>query len=80
MYTKFAALCGCKSVVIPLEGVSKEEWAPEPALCYGVAYGFDDLEEAERTKPLLIDEIEKDERASINSVNYFIEKCYAEFT
>jgi hypothetical protein len=30
VYSYYAALCGCVSVIVPLEGISKEEWYPGP--------------------------------------------------
>lgn len=49
MLSKYAALCGCLSIVIPEDGIDKETWRPNLADRYGVAYGFDDLEWAEST-------------------------------
>ena len=53
MYAVYAALCGCKVITVPEPGVPKEVWQPVPELRYGIAYGADDLAEAERTRPLL---------------------------
>jgi len=55
-----AALCGCISIIYPIEGVSKYEWlkmtATWPYLkennlenLYGIAYGMDDIEYARNT-------------------------------
>jgi dTDP-glucose 4,6-dehydratase len=55
-----SALCGCISIVHPLEGKNKEEWIQSTAVgeyckskglfnLYGIAYGMDDLEYAENT-------------------------------
>lgn len=41
-YSYFATLCGCESIVIPDEGVSKEEWIPDPAVRVGLSYGLTD--------------------------------------
>jgi hypothetical protein len=53
-YSYFAVLCGCDSIVIPNHGVTKEEWFPNPKDRYGIAYGYENLEEAKSTKHLLL--------------------------
>lgn len=76
MYSQYAVLCGCKSVVIPEKGVSKDEWQPKKEFQYGIAYGFDDIEEAEKTKHLVYDVLKKIEEQSTLSVLTFVEKIY----
>lgn len=49
-YSRFAYLCGCESIVIPDEGVSIDEWYPNEADQWGLAYGLDDLERANSTR------------------------------
>ncbi|WP_279131733.1 WavQ [Photobacterium phosphoreum] len=51
-YMTFAVLCGCEVIVIPDEGISKIEWFPDEEKRYGFAYGFDDLEWANKTREL----------------------------
>lgn len=51
-YSYFAAMAGCESIVVPLEGTTKEQWKPNVADRYGLAYGFDDLEFARATREL----------------------------
>ena len=50
MYSRYAALCGCIPIVVPIEGVSKQEWHPEKELRYGIAYGSGDVEWALQTR------------------------------
>lgn len=76
MYSQYAVLCGCKSVVIPEENISKDEWQPNKEFQYGIAYGFDDMEEAERTKHLVYDVLKKTENESNQSVSKFVNKIY----
>jgi hypothetical protein len=40
-YYYFASLCGCETIVIPDEGVSEEEWLPQPVSRVGIRYGID---------------------------------------
>jgi len=58
--TILAALCGCISIVYPIEGVSKYEWLKKTACypyikynnldnLYGIAYGVDDIPWATQT-------------------------------
>ena len=41
-YYHLAAICGCKVVLIPDEGVAKEQWLTPPARL-GIAYGIDEM-------------------------------------
>jgi hypothetical protein len=63
-----AALCGCISIVYPLEGVSKRDWLKKTCYdeyieyknldnIYGVAYGLEDVEWAKNTIDLAKDQI-----------------------
>jgi len=62
--TIIAALCGCISIVHPIEGIGKKEWVKMTALneyleyknldyFYGVAYGMEDIEWAIATLHLM---------------------------
>jgi hypothetical protein len=62
-----AAMCGCISIIHPLEGVSKKEWLKMTALkeymeykniddVYGVAYGIEEKEWAESTRHLVLNQ------------------------
>ncbi|MDP3588625.1 MAG: hypothetical protein Q8R58_11285 [Sulfuricurvum sp.] len=79
MYNVYAAMCGCIPVVIPEKGITKEQWQPNEENRYGIAYGFDDVEYAVQTRPLLLQHIEKQERESNESVMHFVEKCKTYF-
>lgn len=75
MYSMFAAMCGCISVVVPEEGVAKEQWYPDPRDRYGMAYGFDDIEHAVRTRHLVLPHLKAQEAQANESVARFAEKC-----
>lgn len=75
MFSFYAALCGCKSVVVPEVGVPKEHWDPEGKAAYGVAYGFEDLPNAERMKPMLATALAKMERQNLQFAEKFREQC-----
>ena len=79
MYSQYAVLCGCKSIVIPENGVSKNEWQPKKEFQYGIAYGFDDIEEAEKTRDLVYESMKREEDNSNVSVGHFIKKIYKFF-
>jgi hypothetical protein len=75
MYSMFAAMCGCTSVVVPEEGLTKEQWYPDPRDRYGMAYGFDDIEHAVRTRRLVLPHLKTQEEQANESVARFVEKC-----
>ena len=77
-YLQQAVLCGCIPVVIPDEGVSREEYLEKSlANRYGIAYGFDDIERAKETSHLLKDYLISLEEESIELVKNYINDCYA---
>jgi len=74
-YSRLASLCGAESIVIPDEGVSEEQWYPNPEDRLGVAYGFENIERAQKTSALLLAKIEKEQNESAHSVGVFIDAC-----
>ena len=78
-YTTYAALCGCKSIVIPDTGINKEEWHPNIKDTYGIAYGVDDIDFISKSKHLLIEHIHEQENDNINAVNNMITQCQIHF-
>lgn len=70
-YSRFAALCGCDSVVIPDKNITKEKWYPNPSDSYGVAYGLQDIYNARKTRPLLQKKITQEIEASLQIVERF---------
>jgi hypothetical protein len=74
MYSQYAALCGCTSVVIPERFSSREEWVSHhPVGKFGVAYGLDDLEHARATGEQLEEWFDKKEVESVKAVRRFVE-------
>lgn len=78
-YSVYAAMCGCKSVIVPTEGVSKEQWQPVEELRYGLAYGENDVEHAVRTLPQMLALWSAREAANRSAVDNFVRQCDAYF-
>lgn len=75
MYSQFAAIAGCTSVVVPGMFTSREEWvANHPNGRYGVAYGDSpaELAHARNTRDLLLQDLRAKEEASLDTVRNFI--------
>lgn len=79
MYSVFAAMCGCTPVIEPTPGVSKEEWFPRERDRYGLAYGWQDIDWAIRTRPLLIERLSSDRKSEDAMVERFVSKTKAFF-
>ncbi|MCK2084373.1 WavQ [Aeromonas sp. 3925] len=71
-YSTFAVLCGCDSVVIPDDCLSKTEWYPDEKNRYGIAYGFDDIDYARETRRLKLDVIRNNDKKNTDSVLSFM--------
>jgi hypothetical protein len=78
-YSKFAALCGCESVVIPDRGVSEDEWCPDPFLRAGIAYGFDNVEAAKGQMALVEEYFAQRDEVARASVASFLDEVDAYF-
>ncbi len=82
MYSQFAALCGCLSVVIPGEHLNRKEWSRENELGqYGVAYGLEpsELAHARNTQSQLLELLRTKEKAGLDTVQQFIELTQQRF-
>lgn len=73
-----AAMCGCKSIVIPKSNYSKEKWLSEIWCAkYGIAFGLEDLPRAIETMDLVIPNIKEYENTrQKNEIDQFIQDCY----
>ncbi len=74
-YSQLAVLCGCESIVIPDDGVSEEQWNPDPRKRYGLAYGFENIHKASATTALTLGWLLEDERNSEASVRNFVNEA-----
>lgn len=73
MYSQFAAICGCDSIIVPGFFKSPEHWmASHPLAGNGVAYGFEHLEHARATRDKVIEMMDQKEQDSIETVKNFI--------
>lgn len=79
MYSVYAAMCGCISIVIPEEGLEKEAWMPNEEDRYGLAYGFHDIDYAVNTKEKLLESLKQKEKQMLNNIHEFVEKCKIHF-
>lgn len=72
-----AALCGCIPVVIPDDNISKEEFVNKaPVNKYGIAYGFEDIDNAKNSLHLVKDYLQQMENESFELIKKYIECCY----
>jgi len=78
-YSVYAAMCGCLSIVVPEEGVSKKDWFGSDGP-YGVAYGFDDVDWAVQTQHLALKQQKETERKANAQVADFLRTCEAHFS
>ena len=75
LYSRYAAVCGCISIIVPEEKVTRDEWEPTEELRYGLAYGFDDIEHALKTRELVLPYLKQQEIEVNTSIRKFIHKC-----
>lgn len=76
MYSQFAAICGCTSVVVPGMFTSRKEWSSQhPNGRFGIAYGTHpaELDHARTTRHLLLDDMRHKEEESLETVRSFVE-------
>lgn len=76
MYSQFAVIAGCTSVVVPGMFPSRREWAAaHPNGRYGVAYGTapEELAHARETRHLMIEDMRARETESIETVRRFVD-------
>ena len=80
MYSQYAAICGCTSVVIPGLYGSREEWVKNHGLArYGVAYGLDDIPHAVATREKVLGLLQAEEAKGQATVERFVDLTRARF-
>jgi hypothetical protein len=73
MYSQYAAICGCTSIVIPGHYQCRDDWVRDrPIALYGVAYGLDDIDHAQATRHLLLDHLLARQQSSLETVASFV--------
>ncbi len=73
LYSQFAALCGCESVIVPGLFASREQWVAQHEIGrFGVAYGLDDIDHARTTMHLVDGLLTQKEEQGIDTVRQFI--------
>lgn len=75
MYSQFAAICGCTSVVVPGMFNSRKEWAGQHSNGrFGISYGIHptELDHARTTAPLLLEDLQRKEEESLETVRNFV--------
>jgi hypothetical protein len=71
-----AALCGCKSIVVPDGRLTASEWYKSyPYFEYGIAYGLDELPHAATTKHMARERIRALYSLAINQTQEFIKRA-----
>lgn len=71
-YSVYAAVCGCIPVIVPIKGVTKQDWMPKEQNRFGLAYGDDDILHAIATRELLLRELRETDQRNTRSVNEFV--------
>lgn len=74
MYSQYAAVAGCTSVVVPGLYNSREEWAHNHKLgSFGIAYGLDDIPHANATRHMVMDLLRAEEAKGKATVKKFVD-------
>jgi hypothetical protein len=74
-YSRFAAIAGADSIVVPDEGLSEDQWYPDIEDRYGISYGFNNISWARKTRSLLIEKLKTKQEESRKNVCAFIAEC-----
>ena len=71
-----AVMCGADSVVVPRDGLSKDEYYSGHPLHRYIAYGLDELDACRKIRPELNDHLNLIEKESIDYVHKFVKICH----
>ncbi|OOZ42330.1 hypothetical protein BOW53_00375 [Solemya pervernicosa gill symbiont] len=78
LYSTYAALCGCTSIIVPDED-QKHSDASSSNRRPGIAYGFEQIEHARATQGEALTLIKTLEQKSNDTVKRFVKKCRRHF-
>lgn len=70
-YSTYASVCGCIPVIVPLPGMSRNEWEPNGGRKPGLAYGEEDISYAVESRPLLLANLQHIEAVTAEHVARF---------
>ena len=73
-YSRFAVLCGCTSVIMPIEGSTEDMWQPDERRRAGLAYGYSNVEKAQRTAWMVPHIVQEEIDSSVQSVKDFVDE------
>jgi hypothetical protein len=82
MYSQYAAVCGCTSIVVPGMFRDREEWVKSHKFGrFGIAYGASDeeLQHARATRETVAQVLQDQENESIESVKAFVSRVNERF-
>ena len=78
-----AAMVGCISIVIPIKGVTKEEWLSTAYSAgdfkYGIAYGEGEITHAVKTLPLVVDNLIEQQQKQKVQIQQFLSMLAIDF-
>lgn len=75
LYSQYAAICGCISIVEPVDNLTKEQWQPIEELRYGIAYGEEDIEWAINTREKVLPYLKNREKHNQEATKHLINEC-----
>lgn len=78
-YSKYAALCGCDSIVIPRPNLDFKDWRKDARDRFGIAYGLEDLPRARETLSLAQKTAREQDTINLQNVKKFISLCESHF-
>ena len=73
MYSTYAAICGCDSIIVPPENMSRREWYERNERRLGVAFGDEDLDWARSTRHRVLAYQRSQEEQARQTVRAFVE-------
>jgi hypothetical protein len=75
-----AALCGCPTIIPPLENETIEEYIKNnPQTKYGIAVGIENFKHAQETLPLVQKNYQQVKKEEFETIKKFIKMCEEKF-